>query len=139
MIKNKRIEQLTFMLNTITEIGWKEAEDVVLSTKTGKDILLNNPVVLYEQQTENLAEIGDELREKDKYNVIAKKLTMENIIESGKLLRKYEMENKKKPPVVYSAIKQKGQEKAVRRKALKEKQKIILKAKRQNKINAGRI
>lgn len=139
MIKNKRIEQLTFMLNTITEIGWKEAEDVVLSTKTGKDILLNNPVVLYEQQTENLAEIGDELREKDKYNVIAKKLTMENIIESGTLLRKYEMENRKKTPVVYNAVKQKGQEKAVRRKTLKEKQKIILKAKRQNKINAGRI
>lgn len=139
MRENKRIRQLAFMIRAITKIELEEAERIILSTEIGKDILAGNITVLYEQQTENLAEIADELKEKGSYRNVVEQLTLKNIVYAGKMLCEYEEENRKNIAVVYKPISQNDVEKADRRKVLKERQKNILKIKLQNKINARRV
>ena len=99
MRENKRIRQLAFMIRAITEIELEEAERIILSTEIGKDILAGNITVLYEQQTENLAEIADELKEKGSYRNVAEQLTFKNIVYAGKMLCEYEEENRESIPV----------------------------------------
>ncbi len=99
MKENKRIRQLAFMIRAITEIELEEAERIILSTEIGKDILAGNITVLYEQQTENLAEIADELKEKGSYRNVAEQLTFKNIVYAGKMLCEYEEENRESIPV----------------------------------------
>lgn len=123
-----------------SRISSEEAiERIILSTEIGKDILAGNITVLYEQQTENLAEIADELKEKGSYRNVVGQLTLKNIVYAGKMLCEYEEENRKNIAVVYKPISQNDVEKADRRKLLKERQKNILKIKLQNKINARRV
>lgn len=99
MKENKRIRQLAFMIRAITEIELEEAERIILSTEIGKDILAGNITVLYEQQTDNLAEIADELKEKGSYRNVAEQLTFKNIVYAGKMLCEYEEENRESIPV----------------------------------------
>ena len=127
------------MIRAIAKIELEEAERIILSTEIGKDILAGNITVLYEQQTENLAEIADELKEKGSYRNVVEQLTLKNIVYAGKMLCEYEEENRKNIAVVYKPISQSDVEKADRRKLLKERQKNILKIKLQNKINARRV
>lgn len=99
MKENKRIRQLAFMIRAITKIELEEAERIILSTEIGKDILAGNITVLYEQQTENIAEIADELKEKGSYRNVAEQLTFKNIVYAGKMLCEYEEENRESIPV----------------------------------------
>ena len=57
---NKRIGQLTYMLCCITDMDYESAEQLVVTTDIGKRILENDITIMYEQQTENLAEIASE-------------------------------------------------------------------------------
>ena len=83
---NERIEQLTEMLSYIANIDKEKARQLVVSTRTGQDILANNITVLYEQQTANLLDIAQELRESRNktYNVIAEMLTIDSIVNAEK-------------------------------------------------------
>lgn len=90
---NKRIGQLTYMLCCITDMDYESAEQLVVTTDIGKRILENDITIMYEQQTENLAEIASEFIGKRIHLDIASQLTEEKIVDAALKLNNYEKEN----------------------------------------------
>lgn len=134
-MNNKRIDQLAFMLSYITKIQPENAREIIVCTETGKAILTNNMTVMYEQQTENLAEIAAEIAKKEQYRHYASMLTTDNIVEAAKELRQYEREQRnKKCKVKYTATKNAELKNALKKQAI-EKRKAVIGIRKQNKMN----
>lgn len=72
-VYNHRIEELSILFSKITGLDKKESQKIILSTDTGKAIQDNNELVLYEQSTDNLYQIGKELNDN--------RFTVEKIVE----------------------------------------------------------
>lgn len=137
---NKRIGQLTYMLCCITDMDYESAEQLVVTTDIGKRILENDITILYEQQTENLAEIASEFRGKQIHLDIASQLTEEKIVDAALKLDNYEKQNNPNRKVIECFSSDKNNiDKNIFQKNLKQKRKKVLMIKRQNQMNARRI
>lgn len=133
----KRMSQLVLMFSDITGKSHKEAKEIILETETGIAVAEKNEIVLYEQQTENLYSIAMELYEKSEYRELAKLFTAEKIVQSLKCLQK-----KIKPEMVWSETDFSGNKSVTSKnncKYLKNRQKAVLAAKRQNQKIHRRI
>lgn len=64
-----RLNEIANMFALITGETFDKAFDIVLSTEYGKTIASNNPVVMYEQTTENLRAIAEELNQSDLFTI----------------------------------------------------------------------
>ena len=135
---NKRMRQLILMLSEISGRTLSECESIIRKTETGKAILGGNEMVLYEQQTENLYCIAQELREIREYEDVAGLLSVENIVCSMQKLQELEwkdMQNREQICLVYPKV---GT--AVRNKQeLVRKHREKLQLQNQNKRNIRRI
>ena len=137
---NKRIGQLTYMLCCITDMDYESAEQLVVTTDIGKRILENDITIMYEQQTENLAEIASEFIGKQIHLDIASQLTEEKIVDAALKLNNYEKENNPDRKVIECFSSNKNNiDKNIFQKNLKQKRKKVLMIKRQNQMNARRI
>lgn len=115
-----------------------EAKEIILKTKTGRDILDNCQTALYEQQTENLAGIATELQSFQQYENIVGQLSDANIADAMKQLNRLEKTGWNSFSVRTcedNDLKEQRELKA----ELTEKQKYMWKVKNQNKINVERI
>ena len=132
------MQQIVAMFSYITGISASEAEEIILKTKTGRDIVNNCETVLYEQQTENLSGIAMELRDIDHCVSISLQLSDECIVEAMKQLKNIE-----KLGIDDFSFKMHSEIDADARqnvtKKLSEKQKRMLRIRNQNKMNVGRI
>lgn len=61
-IKNPRLEEIAKMYSSITGESISVSKKAILGTRVGKAIAQNNPVFLYEQPTNNLRDIAQELK-----------------------------------------------------------------------------
>lgn len=137
---NKRIGQLTYMLCCITDMDYESAEQLVVTTDIGKRILENDITIMYEQQTENLAEIASEFIGKQIHLDIASQLTEEKIVDAALKLNNYEKENNPDRKVIECfSFNKNNIDKNIFQKNLKQKRKKVLMIKRQNQMNARRI
>lgn len=138
MTKNARIDQLAVMLGYIVNIEYESAVQIVESTEVGKRILENDFTIMYEQETENLAEIADELRTNAKKYHFVSKLTSQNIAQASK---KYREKRVKGVATCndYKILKKDNLGKSCIKEQLKSNEKNLLKRKKQNQINARRI
>ena len=133
----KRMRQLMLMFSDITGKPQKEAKKIILETETGVAVAEKNETVLYEQQTENLYSIAMELSENPEYRELAKLFTEEKIVQSLNCLQKKikpEMALKENDVLGKKSVTSKNH-----RKYLKECQKTVLAAKRQNQKIHRRI
>ena len=119
---NKRLQQLIYMLSLITDLSKGDAEQAVLSTDTGKAVQRNEPGVMYEQQTENLYSIREELSQNPAYEELAGKISVSSIVDAYKKMQE------DVPTYV------KGEEKISKNPQLKEIEKAIVKQKRKNNL-----
>lgn len=138
-LNRKRISQLAFMFSKIAKISEEEAKVIILCTDVGTGILEGNETILYEQQTENLAEIVEELKLYHEYQEIASLFTIENIVNTAKLLWDYEKEQKKEFGKDKYLMKSNKELKYKINKELIKKRKNVLKIKEQNLLNARRV
>ena len=137
-MNNKRLRQLILMFATLTGKTESESEQIICGTETGRAVLEKNEVVLYEQQTENLYSIAQDLRQSGKYEEVVACLSTEKIASSMKSLLELERQDIKKNKevcLVYPKLSNVGS----KRKKLMQKQNELLRIKRQNKINVRRI
>lgn len=133
---NKRIRQLVFMFSYITGKTEEESRSIILETETGKAAQTENPIIMYEQQTENISSIAMELRNNKSYESLADLFTISAIVQSMQNLEtmanKYSVDQsivvEKKPEL---KDKGKAQNQVARNK--------VLQIKRQNQKNARRI
>ena len=133
----KRMSQLVLMFSDITGKSHKEAKAIILETETGVAVAEKNETVLYEQQTENLYSIAMELHEKSEYRELAQLFTEEKIVQSLRCLQE-----KIKPEMILNENNFSGKKSATlkaNRKYLKQRQKNVLAAKRQNQKIHRRI
>ena len=119
---NKRLQQLIYMLSLITDLSKGDAEQAVLSTDTGKAVQRNEPGVIYEQQTENLYSIREELSQNPAYEELAGKISVSSIVDAYKKMQE------DVPTYV------KREEKISKNPQLKEIEKAIVKQKRKNNL-----
>lgn len=119
---NKRLQQLIYMLSLITDLSKGDAEQAVLSTDTGKAVQRNEPGVMYEQQTENLYSIREELSQNPAYEELAGKISVSSIVDAYKKMQE------DVPTYV------KREEKISKNPQLKEIEKTIVKQKRKNNL-----
>ncbi len=126
------------MFSDITHVEYDTAKNIIADTETGKLILSNNQAVLYEQQTENLSEIADELKENPEYQQLASMLQTEKIVKAAGKLPGMERENTVSLATPYIMPKNKDLKKIVSSK-LRQKQKENVALKKQNLINARRM
>lgn len=119
---NKRLQQLIYMLSLITDLSKGDAEQAVLSTDTGKAVQRNEPGVMYEQQTENLYSIREELSQNPAYEELAGKISVSSIVDAYKKMQE------DVPTYV------KREEKISKNPQLKEIEKAIVKQKRKNNL-----
>ena len=119
---NKRLQQLIYMLSLITDLSKGDAEQAVLSTDTGKAVQRNEPGVMYEQQTENLYSIREELSQNPAYEELAVKISVSSIVDAYKKMQE------DVPTYV------KREEKISKNPQLKEIEKAIVKQKRKNNL-----
>lgn len=134
---NERLNELTFMFSYVTGMSSQEAEKLILSTNTGKAIKRKNKAVLYEQQTDNLYRIAQELKEDHSCTELAGVFTVENIVQALMEL----VEKNKERHLTTSNMKfdKKPMLKALQRKQQKAEYKNLLQNRRQNRINVRRI
>lgn len=119
---NKRLQQLIYMLSLITDLSKGDAEQAVLSTDTGKAVQRNESGVMYEQQTENLYSIREELSQNPAYEELAGKISVSSIVDAYKKMQE------DVPTYV------KREEKISKNPQLKEIEKAIVKQKRKNNL-----
>lgn len=119
---NKRLQQLIYMLSLITDLSKGDAEQAVLSTDTGKAVQRNESGVMYEQQTENLYSIREELSQNPAYEELAGKISVSSIVDAYKKMQE------DVPTYV------KREEKISKNPQVKEKEKAIVKQKRKNNL-----
>lgn len=134
---NERLNELTFMFSYVTGMSSQEAEKLILSTNTGKAIKRKNKAVLYEQQTDNLYQIAQELKANHAYPEIEDVFTVENIVQA---LIKLIGKNKERQ-VTTDNVKfdKKPTLKVLQRKQQKVEYKKLLQNRKQNRINVRRM
>lgn len=64
-----RLNEIANMFAMIGGKSFDEAFNIIARTKYGREIASNNPVVMYEQTTENLRAIAEELGQSDLFTV----------------------------------------------------------------------
>lgn len=134
MLKNKRLKQLVIMFSTITGVSETEAEKIIIHTETGQAVLDNDETVIYEQQTENLYCIAEELKNNSQYVKLAEQLSDEKIVKVMK-----DLKNLLEAEEHTCIIKVSAGDVSSYNKRLKQKQKEVLKIKAQNERNHRRI
>lgn len=82
LVMNDRFKEICLMFSFITGISSLEAESIIKKTSTGQGILSGNMTVMYEQQTENLFSIAEELAQMEKYKKIASVISLDTIIKA---------------------------------------------------------
>lgn len=82
LVMNDRFKEICLMFSFITGISSLEAESIIKKTSTGQGILSGNMTVMYEQQTENLFSIAEELAQMEKYKNIASVISLDTIIKA---------------------------------------------------------
>ena len=82
------------MFADITGKSKDESERIIRETATGKAILAEDETVIYEQQTENLYCIAQELKEIGNQEDVVVRLSNENIIKAMKKLHELEKNNR---------------------------------------------
>lgn len=134
MLKNKRLKQLVIMFSAITGVSETEAEKIIIHTETGQAVLDNDETVIYEQQTENLYCIAEELKNNSQYVKLAEQLSDEKIVKVMK-----DLKNLLEAEEHTCIIKASAGDVSSYNKRLKQKQKEVLKIKAQNERNHRRI
>ena len=79
---NERFREICLMFNFITGISCAEAGNIIKKTATGQGILQGNLAIIYEQQTENLYSIAEELAQIDRYKELASVISADKIVEA---------------------------------------------------------
>ena len=137
--ERRRIKQLAYMICQITGIDFELAEQLVVETDIGKRILQNDVTLMYEQQTENLAEIALEFKEKKIHLDIVSQLTIEKIAAAAWKVGAYDQDDTDKKITAYAVKAGNVADKEHIREKLMHRRRQILKIKQQNQMNAGRI
>ncbi len=132
---NKRLQQLIYMLSLITDLSKGDAEQAVLSTDTGKSVQRNEPGVMYEQQTENLYSIREELSQNPAYEELAGKISVSSIVDAYKKMQEDVSTYVKREEKISKNPQLKEIEKAI----VKQKRKNNLKQQYQNLLNWGGV
>lgn len=131
MYGSKRFAQLTFIFSEVTGKNLTESEMIIKSTSTGKKILEDDETLLYEQHTENIFEIVEELKEDN--NNLSEAFTIEKVISAIRKMPETGCS-------IYSFCVQKAPElKKFHRRVLNKKVNRMLLTKKQNNINAWRM
>lgn len=133
---NKRMRQLTALFSAITGKTLEESMEIILQTETGNAVNENNMAIMYEQQTENLYEIAEELKRQENYAEIAEMLSIENIVSAMKEFQDRK-DAKKTDKIPY--MQREPKLKSEYKNNLLSKRKRILQIKRQNQISEGRV
>ena len=136
---NKRMGQLVFMFSYITGQPAEEARNIILQTETGKAVQAENPIVMYEQQTENISSIAMELRNHKSYEALVDLFTVNAIVQAMRALKTMEKQDGKysvaQSIVIASNPELKDRVKVQTQVARKN----VLQIKKQNQMNARRI
>ena len=131
--------QLVFMFSYITGQPEEEARNIILQTETGKAVQTENPIVMYEQQTENISSIAMELRNYKSYEALVDLFTVNAIVQAMRALKTMEKQDGKysalQPIVIVSKPELKDKDKVQQQVARKN----VLQIKKQNQMNARRI
>ena len=75
----ERKRQLAFILADIAGCNGQQAEEIIDTTELGKRLQHHDTTILYEQQTENMYRLAEELRE-GPYANLADKITNDKIL-----------------------------------------------------------
>ena len=136
---NKRMGQLVFMFSYITGQPEEEARNIILQTETGKAVQTENPIVMYEQQTENISSIAMELRNYKSYGALVDLFTVNAIVQAMRALKTMEKQGEKDSAlqsiIIASNPELKDRDKVQKQVARKN----VLQIKKQNQMNARRI
>lgn len=136
-MENQRMKQLAFMFSSITGKSREESEMIIAQTETGKLVLDNNKAILYEQQTENLYGIVEELKEITLYQKLAEGITCDHIVEAMQKLLLSQNSLNYEENLIYS--KKSSNVSDEMRKDMKDRYRKMLKIKEQNQRNVRRI
>ena len=125
----ERKRQLAFILADIVGCNEQKAEEIIDTTEVGKRLQYHDTTILYEQQTENMYRLAEELRE-GPYANFADKITNDKILAA---IRKFRERERKKSKVSIMELIQKENH------FFKQKEKMMLQSKSQNRVNIRRI
>lgn len=138
-MNNKRLQQIVWMFSYITGQPIENARDIILQTETGKAVQAENPIVMYEQQSENISSIAMELRNYKSYEALVDLFTVTAIVQAMQSLKNMEKQDEKhsvaKSIVIASNPDLKAMDKVQKQAARKN----VLQIKKQNQMNARRI
>lgn len=127
------------MFSYITGQPIEDARNIILQTETGKAVQAENPIVMYEQQSENISSIAMELRNCKSYESLVDLFTVTEIVQAMRALKNMEKQNAKysveQPIVIASNPELKDRVKVQNQVARKN----VLQIKKQNQINARRV
>lgn len=135
-MSNKRLQQIIYMLSSITNLAESDAKQVILSTNTGKAIQQNEPTVMYEQQTENLYSIKEEMGQNPKYVYLANEISVASIVDAYNKMQEYSQLSDRKN---FKKIAKNPQLKEIEKITIKQRRKNNLKQKYQNFLNWGGV
>lgn len=127
-----------YMFSSISGVSLEDSRQIILNTATGKAIEESSAVVLYEQQTDNLYSIAQELHAQKEYRDMSRLFTVEAIRDSMRNLRSLESCMPGQGDLRYR-INGSVDLKAAAKKKNEEAMKRTLKQKRQNCLNERRI
>lgn len=91
----ERKRQLAFILADIVGCNEQKAEEIINTTELGRRLQYHDTTILYEQQTENMYRLAEELRE-GPYANFADKITNDKILAA---IRKFRERERKKSKV----------------------------------------
>lgn len=77
-----RLHQLSWMMSFITGMTQDYCSDIIRETSVGQNVLDENEVTMYDQQTANLYDISVELKSKGTHKNIVDQLTIDNIVKA---------------------------------------------------------
>lgn len=138
-VYNERLDELTFMLAHITGLSHQQSKQLILNTRIGKALQNKNQAIIYEQQTENIYQIAQELREQNNYPEIESLFTVDNIVNSFDALLESQADTGHIPGKLMFKISKTPELKSLQKKRYKLEQKQQLQFKQQNKFNLGRM
>ena len=128
----ERKRQLAFILADIVGCNEQKAEEIIDTTELGRRLQYHDTTILYEQQTENMYRLAEELRE-GPYANFADKITNDKILASIRKFRERERKKSKVSIIARPELIQKENH------FFKQKEKMMLQSKSQNRVNIRRI
>lgn len=136
---NERLEDLIFMVEQITGLSHHESKQLILTTRTGKALQNKNQAILYEQQTENLYQIAQDLKIQNNFIDAEAIFTVDSIVSAFEALLKYRANTNDIHE--HSLLKFSGTRelKIRQKKRYMAAQKQMLQLKQQNRFNIGRM